>query len=108
MPSHGAIDTGDHTGAAFEATRILHDHLSFLIQGIEIGRAGIDAEPFFAGMASLLIEVDMGLLVVLNSVEGQLFGDLHRRSAQIFLNCHQSFNVSILKKAFLNSAILVL
>ena len=123
FPFHRAIDAGDHAGPAFETAGKFYHHLSLFIQGVKICRTGIDTEPFLAGMADFLIEKNMGFLIVFKSVKRKLFGDLHQASnspifqysniplfqnSYIFLNCHQSLNVSILKKCFFNSAILVL
>ncbi len=72
FPFHGAIDAGDHAGATFETTGKFHDHLSFLIQGVEICRAGIDAESFLAGVADFLVEKDVGLFIVFKGIESQL------------------------------------
>jgi len=77
FPSDRAIDAGDHAGATFETAGEFYDHLSLFIKGIEICRAGIDTEPFLAGMADLLVEKDMSFLVVFKSINGYLFGNFH-------------------------------
>jgi len=77
MPFDRTIDAGDHAGAAFEAAGKFHDHLSFLIQGVKVCRAGIDAETFLTGMADFLIEKNMGFLIVFKGIESQLLSDLH-------------------------------
>jgi hypothetical protein len=64
FPFDRAIDAGDHASAAFKTAGELHNHLSLFIQGIQVGRAGIDAEPFLAGMTDFLVEKDMGFLIV--------------------------------------------
>ncbi len=70
FPLHGPIGTGNHAGAAFETAGIFHDHLFFFIQGIEICRAGVDAEALLAGMTDLLVELNMSFLIVLEGIEG--------------------------------------
>ena len=76
-PLDGAVDAGDRTGAAFETTCEFNGHLLLLGEGVEVCRAGIDAESFLAGMTELLIEKDMGLFIVLKGIKRQLFGDFH-------------------------------
>jgi hypothetical protein len=68
FPLDGAIDAGDHTGATFQATGKFHRHLSLFVQRVKVGRAGINTEPFFAGMADFLIKSDVGLLVVFKGI----------------------------------------
>lgn len=68
MPFDRTIDAGDHAGPAFKAAGELHYHLSLLIQGIEVGRAGIDAEPLLTGATDFLVEKDMGLLIVFKGI----------------------------------------
>jgi len=68
VPFYRPIDTGDHTGATFQTTSKFHGHLSFFVQRVKIGRAGINTEPFFAGMADILIKCDMGLFVVFKGI----------------------------------------
>jgi len=80
FPFHRAIDAGDHAGAAFETAGKFHHHLSFLIQGVEVCRAGINTEPLLAGLADFLVEEDMGLFIVFESVESELLGDFHQAS----------------------------
>jgi len=80
FPFHRAIDAGDHAAAAFKTAGKFHHHLSFLIQGVEICRAGIDTEPLLADMADFLIEKNMGFLIVFKGIEGQLLSNLHRAS----------------------------
>lgn len=63
-PSDRAIDTGDHAGAALQTTGKFHNHLTFFIEGIKVCLAGIDVETFLAGLAGLLVQVDMVLFVV--------------------------------------------
>ncbi len=76
-PLDGAVDAGDHAGAAFKAAGKFDSHLSLLGQAIKIGRAGVDTESFLAGMADLRVEKDVGFLVILKGIESQLFGDFH-------------------------------
>jgi hypothetical protein len=76
-PLHGTIDAGDHAGAALETTRILHDHLPFFVEGIEICRTGIDAETFFAWVTDFLVKLDMSFFIILEGIESQLLGNLH-------------------------------
>jgi hypothetical protein len=78
FPFHGAVDTGDLASAAFQATGKFDHHLSLFIKGVKVCRAGINAESLFARMADFLIESDMGLLIVLKSIEGQLLRDFHQ------------------------------
>jgi hypothetical protein len=68
FPIDRAIDAGNHAGAAFETACEFHDHLSFFIKGIEVGRTGINAEPFLAGMTDVLVEEDMGFLIVFEGI----------------------------------------
>jgi len=63
-----AIDTGDLTGSAFQATGKFDHHLSFLVKRIEIGRAGVDTEAFLAGSADFLIELNMALFIVFKGI----------------------------------------
>src|SRR4030042_2927125 len=80
FPFHRAIDAGDHAGSAFETAGKFHHHLSFLIQGVEVCRAGIDTEPLLTGMTDFLVEKNMGFLIVFKGIEGQLLSDFHRAS----------------------------
>jgi hypothetical protein len=77
LPFDRAIDTSDHTGAAFQATGEFDGHLSFLRERVEVRRAGIDTEPFLAGFADLLVEMDVAFLIVFKGIKGQLFRNLH-------------------------------
>jgi hypothetical protein len=76
-PIDRPVDTGDHAGAALQTTGKLDDHLPFLCEGIEIGRTGIDTESLLARLTGLLVESDVGLLVIFDGIQGQLLGDLH-------------------------------
>jgi hypothetical protein len=67
-PFHGAVNAGNHAGAAFEAAGIFHNHLPLFVQGIEVGRAGIDTETFLAGITDVLVEEDMGFFVVFKGI----------------------------------------
>jgi len=80
FPFDRTIDASNHAGPAFETAGKFHHHLSFLIQGVKICRAGIDTEPLLAGMADFLIQKDVGLLIVFKGIEGQLLSDLHQAS----------------------------
>ena len=80
FPFDRTIDASDHAGAAFETAGKFHHHLSFLIQGVEVCRAGIDTETLLAGLADFLIEKNMGFLIVFKGIEGQLLSDYHRAS----------------------------
>ena len=80
FPFHRAIDAGDHAGATFETAGKFHHHLSFLIQGVKVCRAGIDTETLLAGLADFLVEQDVGLLIVFKGIEGQLLSNFHRAS----------------------------
>ncbi len=71
------IDAGDRTGAAFETTGKFNGHLPFLGEGVEICRAGIDAESFLAGVTELLVENNMGFFVVLKGIKSQFLCDFH-------------------------------
>ncbi len=71
-PFDRAINAGDHASAAFETTSKFYGHLALLGQGVKISRAGIDTEAFLTRAADLLIEKNMGLLIILKGVEGQL------------------------------------
>jgi len=47
IPGDRSVYTGNHARATFEASGELHLHLAgFLVEGIEVGRAGIDTEAF--------------------------------------------------------------
>src|SRR4030042_3277758 len=78
FPFHRAIDAGDHAGATFETAGKFHYHLSFLIQGVEVCGTGIDTETLLAGLADFLVQQDMSLVVIFESVESELLGDFHR------------------------------
>jgi len=80
FPLDGAINTSDLASAAFQTTGKFHHHLTLFIKRVEVCRTGINAEPFFAGVADFLIERDMGFFIVFKSIEGQLFGDLHENN----------------------------
>jgi len=80
FPFYGPVETGDLTGAAFQTTGKFDHHLSLFVQGVKVCGAGVNAESFFTGVANLLIKSDMGFLVVLKGIQGQLLGDLHHRS----------------------------
>ena len=68
FPSHGTIDAGDHAGAAFQAPGKFDGHLFFFGEGIKVCRAGVDAEPFLAGMTDPLVEKDMGFFIVFEGI----------------------------------------
>jgi len=78
FPLNGLVDTGNHTGAAFQTASEFDGHLSLLRERIEVGRAGIDAEPFSAVMADLLIKRDMRFFVVFERINRKLFSNFHR------------------------------
>ena len=80
FPFDRTIDASDHAGSAFETAGKFHHHLSFLIQGVEVCRAGIDAESLLAGVTDFLVEKNMGFLIVFKSIESQFFGNLHQAS----------------------------
>ncbi len=77
IPFDRAIGASDHTGATFEAAGKFDHHLSLLIQGVEICRTGIDAEPFLAGVADFLVKRDVALLVVFKSIQSKLLSNFH-------------------------------
>jgi len=71
IPGDRSVYTGNHARAAFEASGELHLHLaSLFIEGIEVGRAGIDTEALPAVLTGGLIEGDMAGFVVLEGVLG--------------------------------------
>jgi hypothetical protein len=77
FPLNRTVNTGDLTGTAFQTTGIFDHHLSFLIQSIEICRAGINAKTFFAVMTDFLVKLDMGFLIVFKGIQGKFFSNLH-------------------------------
>jgi len=80
FPFDRTVDTSDHAGAAFETAGKFHNHLSFLIQGVEVCGTGIDTETLLAGMADFLIQKNVGFLIVFKGIQGKLFGNLHQAS----------------------------
>jgi hypothetical protein len=77
-PGDSLIDTRDHAGAALQASGKLDLHLPALfIEFVKMGRACKDTEPFLTVLALLLIKGDMALSIVLESVDGDFFFDLH-------------------------------
>jgi len=80
FPFNGAVDTGNHTGATFKTTREFYGHLPLLGEGVQVCRAGIDAESFLAGVTDLLIKKDVGLFIVLKGIQRQFLGDFHHIS----------------------------
>jgi hypothetical protein len=76
-PFDGAIDASDLAGATFETTCELDHHLSFFIKRIEVCRAGMNTKTFLAVLTDFLVDRDMGLLVVLKSIQCQFIGNLH-------------------------------
>ncbi len=68
-PSDRAIDAGDHAGTALEAAGKFHHHLTFFIEGVKVGRAGIDAEAFLAGVTDILIQLDMSFPIVFKGIQ---------------------------------------
>jgi hypothetical protein len=76
-PLNGIINACDHAGAAFQTARKLNHHLSFLIQRIEVCGAGINAKPFFAALADLLVESNVRFFVVLKGIESQFIRNPH-------------------------------
>jgi hypothetical protein len=76
-PFDRTVDTGNHTGATLQTTGKFDHHLSLFIEGVKVGRTGIDAEPFLAGLTNFLIEEDVGLLVVFKGIQSELLSDLH-------------------------------
>jgi hypothetical protein len=77
LPFDRAIGAGDHAGPALETTGKFDGHLSLFRQPIEACGACINTKSFFTGMTDLLIEKDMGLLVVFESIKGQFLRNLH-------------------------------
>ena len=86
FPFDGTIDAGDLAGAAFQTAGKFDNHLSLLGERIEVGRTGVDAEPFSAVMADLLVKSDMRFLVVLKSINRKLFSNLHRRQTSFIIS----------------------
>ena len=76
-PLDRTVNAGDLAGTALQTTGVFHHHLPFVGKGIKIRRAGVDAITFPAGMTDLLIQTDMGLLVVFESIQSQLLSNLH-------------------------------
>jgi hypothetical protein len=68
FPFDRPIDTGDLAGPAFQTSGILDHHLPFFVQRIQVCRTGINAETFFAGMADLLFQRDMGFFIVFKGI----------------------------------------
>jgi len=68
-PLNGAINAGDHTGAALQTASKLNRHLSLVIERIEVCRAGVNAKPFFTALTDFLVEANMRFFVVLKSVQ---------------------------------------
>ncbi len=68
-PFDRAVNAGNHAGTTFETTGKFYNHLSFLVEGVEVCRASIDAESFLTGVAYVLIEKDMGFLVIFKSIQ---------------------------------------
>jgi hypothetical protein len=65
MPGKGILTAGDITGTAFQTTLIIHDHLSMVIELIEVGRTDMQAiTDCAAALAYLLIDEDVGLLAI--------------------------------------------
>jgi hypothetical protein len=78
IPGYRSVNTGNHARAAFEASRELDLHLTgFLVEGIEVGRAGINTETLPTVPTSGLIEGDMAFLVIFESVYGQFLLNGH-------------------------------
>jgi len=69
FPFDRAVNAGNHAGATFETTGKFYNHLSLLIQGVEVGWTGVDAESLSARIADLLIEKDMSFLVIFKSIQ---------------------------------------
>jgi hypothetical protein len=68
FPLNGFIDAGDHTGPAFQTACKFDYHLSLFTQRIEVCRTGINTEPFFAVLTDLLVEPNMGFLMVFKRI----------------------------------------
>jgi hypothetical protein len=100
FPFDGTINTGDLTGAAFQTTCMLDHHLSFLVERIKVCGAGIDTEPLLAILADVLVEKNMGLLIILKGIESKLLSDLHL--THLSLSCHSRANgnpgINIIRK----------
>jgi len=77
LPFDGPVNAGDHTRTAFKASGEFDHHLPLLIEGIEVSRAGVDAESLFAIFANGLIENDMSFFVVLKGINSQFFCNFH-------------------------------
>jgi hypothetical protein len=86
FPVHGSVNTGDLAGAAFQTAGEFDGHLSLLRERIEVGRAGIDAEPFSAIMADLLVEGDVRFFVIFKSIDRKFFSNLHRRQTSFIIS----------------------
>jgi hypothetical protein len=79
FPFHGAVDTSDLAGAAFQTAGKFDHHLSLLGKRIEVCRTGINTETFFAVLTDFLIQSDMRLFIILKGIEGQFLGYLHQK-----------------------------
>jgi hypothetical protein len=100
FPPHRTIDTGDLASAAFQTSGILDQHLSFLVERIKVCGAGINTEPLLAILADVLVEKNMGLLIILKGIESKLLSDLHL--THLSLCCHSRANgnpgINIIRK----------
>ena len=86
FPLYGTIDAGNHAGAAFQTPGKFDGHLSFFAEGVKVCRTGINTESFFTGVTDFLIKGDVAFFVVFKGIEGQLFGDLHRRRPSFIIS----------------------
>jgi hypothetical protein len=65
MPFKGILPAGDITGAALQATLIIHGHLPLFIEIVKIRRADMQTiSNCTAALTDLLVNQDMGLLAV--------------------------------------------
>jgi hypothetical protein len=65
------FSTGDSTGAALQTAIELQHHFTFIIQGINPGRANKETDPLFTGLAFLRIDLDVPFRIGLDGILGQ-------------------------------------
>jgi hypothetical protein len=83
MPGKGILTAGDKTGTAFQTTLVIHDHLTLLIELVEIGRANVQTiSDHAAALADILVDKYMGLFTVnLEYVQPQFSLDIQLKSS---------------------------
>jgi hypothetical protein len=65
VPGKGILTAGDKTGTALQATLVIYDHLTVLIELVEVSGTNVKTKTdLAASLANLLVDEDMRLLTI--------------------------------------------